>query len=206
MMQNKRLVIGVTGGVGCGKTAVCATLAEKFSAKCLIADDMAKKLMEPGGKTYQALIDAFGKDIVKKEDASIDRELLAERVFKGGGSTETINRIVHPIVIDQIRTEIADFRSKENSGQDSFLVIESALLLDTDLPALCDRIWYVFAPEGTRIERLIASRGYSEEKCRAIMQKQRSVRAFFEAATDVIPTGHGFAATEKRILTSIRDL
>lgn len=208
MMQNKKIVIGVTGGVGSGKTAVCTTLAEECNAKLLVADDMANQLMEPGGRTYQALIDAFGADIVRKEDATIDRKLLAERVFENGGTTETINKIVHPIVIDQIKTEIAAFRNSKPNAADTpdFLVIEAALLLETDIPKLCDHMWYVFAPEDTRIERLIGSRGYSEEKCRAIMAKQRSVGDFFNAATAVIPTGYGFDVTRDRvrqILTSI---
>ena len=129
-------------------------------------------------------------------------------MFENGGSTETINKIVHPIVIDQIKTEIEAFRNSAPTVEDTpdFLVIEAALLLETDIPDLCNHMWYVFAPEDTRIDRLIASRGYSVEKCRAIMAKQRSVGDFFQAATEVIPTGYGFDVTRERvrqILTSI---
>lgn len=208
MMQNKKIVIGVTGGVGSGKTAVCTTVAEETNAKLLIADDMANQLMEPGGLTYRVLIDAFGPDIVRKENGCIDRKLLADRVFADGGSTETINKIVHPIVIDQIKKEIAAFRysTEDNDNTPAFLVIEAALLLDTDIPALCDHMWYVFAPERIRIERLIESRGYSVEKCRAIMRQQRNEREFFEAATEVIPTGYGFRVTAERIRRIIASL
>ena len=208
MMQNKKIVIGVTGGVGSGKTAVCNTLAEEVNAKLLIADDMANQLMLPGGLTYHALIDAFGKDIVRKEDGYIDRKLLADRVFASGGSTETINKIVHPIVIDQIKKEIAAFRysTEDNDNTSEFLVIEAALLLDTDIPELCDRMWYVFAPESVRISRLVESRGYSVEKCHAIIDKQRSTGEFFAAATDVIPTGYGFKVTAERIRQLIAEL
>ena len=111
-------------------------------------------------------------------------------------------------MIDQIKTEIEAFRNSAPNAADTpdFLVIEAALLLETDIPELCDHMWYVFAPEDTRIERLIGSRGYSVEKCRAIMAKQRSVGDFFQAATAVIPTGYGFDVTRARvrqILTSI---
>lgn len=208
MMQNKKIVIGVTGGVGSGKTAVCNTIAEEVNAKLLIADDMANQLMLPGGLTYHALIEAFGRDIVRKDDGFIDRKILAERVFANGGSTETINKIVHPIVIDQIKKEIAAFRyqTEDSDNPTEFLVIEAALLLDTDIPELCDRMWYVFAPESVRIARLVESRGYSEEKCRAIIDKQRSTGEFFAAATDVIPTGYGFRVTADRIRALIAEL
>ena len=195
-------IIGVTGGVGCGKSPVLNTLREEYGAEVIEADAVARALMEPGQSAYEAVVRTFGVEILSEElwtTASarvpftsaadsraalppIDRAKLAAIVFADPGKRELLNSLTHPAVEQEVRR-----RMQESAAE--IIVYESAIPAEAKMRALCGEIWYVYAPQEVRIRRLMASRGYSREKCLSVMASQLSEEAFRELSDHVIDNG-----------------
>lgn len=156
-------VISITGGVGSGKSEVLRILKEEFGADVIIADKVAHQLMEPGKKGYNRVLDAFGNSFLNA-DGSIDRQKMAELIFKDRESIEKMNSIIHPMAWSEIEHAIAH--------SDKEIVVVEAALFDEEHNHMFDEIWYVFTNRENRIRRLMESRGYSKEKCLEIMANQ----------------------------------
>ena len=137
------MVIGVTGGVGCGKSAVLKILNEKFGCYIIESDKAGHLVMQNGMKAYGQIVREFGEDILDSE-RKIDRAKLAGIVFADREKLEKLNRIVHPAVRKCIVNEIARMK-EEDAG--TVIVVESALLLEEHYEQFCDEVWYVYAPE-----------------------------------------------------------
>lgn len=167
-------VLGITGGVGSGKTTVLDYLGRTYGARIIQADKAAHFLQEPGQNCYDKITEAFGNGILNR-DQTINREKLSEIVFQDPENLEKLNRLVHPAVKEYIVTEIE--REKKRK-QAPFLVIEAALLIEDRYDVICDEIWYIFAPEEVRIQRLCSFRGYTRERAKAIMKNQLAEEAF----------------------------
>lgn len=159
-------VIGLTGGVGSGKTEAAHMLARIADAEILLADKLGHLAMEKDTKGYQQIVQCFGTSILE-EQGNICRERLANIVFGKKEELEKLNGIVHPIVKEYLQTYIAD--RKEQRG---YIILESAIMFETACDALCDEIWYISVPVDIRKERLQQSRGYSKQKSESIMQQQ----------------------------------
>lgn len=190
--MGRLIVLGITGGVGVGKSTVLAYLKQRYNAVIIMADIVAKTLMEPGGETYEEILKQFGSDLAG-EDGQINKELLARRIFEQGYGTSKINELVHPMVIRQISKKIEQQRLEaevDPSDMLHLLVVEAALLFEGHADVLCDKIWYIHADSEVRIKRLMESRGYSREKCLAIMENQMSHDEFAERC-DVILDNNG---------------
>ena len=168
------MVIGVTGGVGCGKSAVLKILNEKFGCYIIESDKAGHLVMQNGMKAYGQIVREFGEDILDSE-RKIDRAKLAGIVFADREKLEKLNRIVHPAVRKCIVNEIARMK-EEDAG--TVIVVESALLLEEHYEQFCDEVWYVYAPEEVRRKRLMQDRGYSEEKVEQIFASQLSEEEF----------------------------
>lgn len=175
-------VIGITGGVGTGKSLVVALAEEKFYVKAVKADEVGHLAMEPGEASYHQIVTLFGTGILK-EDQTIDRKKLAEIVFSDESRLEALNGIIHPFVRHYIENSIAEERQK---GECRYFIIEAAILLETGYQAICDEIWVVTAKEELRRQRLKESRGYSEEKITAIMKEQMPEEEFLKYADQMI--------------------
>lgn len=167
-------VIGITGGVGSGKSEVLRLLKEEFGARLLMADDIAHEVMAPGGEASRKIEEAFGTEYLKP-DKSVDRQKMAALIFKDAAALETMNSIVHPAVWRRIEEGIRTAPEK--------LVAVEAALFDEEHNRMFDEVWYVFTSEENRISRLMASRGYTREKCLDIMGNQKS-EAEFQAMAD----------------------
>jgi len=174
-MQNK--IIGITGGVGSGKSVVLNYLKEKYQAVIIEADRLAEKLMEPGEMVYLAVVEAFSEEILDAETKKIDRKKMAEIVFHDSEKLEELNSIVHPLVKKAILQSISTW---EKGGRKQPFVIEAALLIQDGYKKICDEIWYIHVSKEVRITRLISSRGYSREKCLSIMENQPGDEYFTE--------------------------
>ena len=181
-------VIGVTGGVGAGKSTVLNILEEKGA--CVIqADQIGHLLMEPGGRCYDEVVTLFGESVVKS-DKTIDRKQVSDVVFHVAEKREALEKIIHPAVKQYILEKL---ESEREAGR-SLAVVEAALLLDDNYQAFCDEVWYIRTDEKVRIDRLIKDRGYSEEKARNIIASQRSDEEFL-AASDVVIDNSGDLAS-----------
>ena len=187
------MILGVTGGIGAGKSTVLKILQQEYDAKLILADDVAKQLMQPGEANYTNIVNAFGKGILK-EDKTIDTALLASRVFANPLETLQLNAITHPNVRVRIEWMVKSIR---DVNPDELIVIEAALLSEGHLSALCDEIWYVYADEQTRINRLMQQRGYSYERCCQTMARQKSDEQFRAEATAVIDNSADIENTRK---------
>ena len=179
-------IIGITGGVGAGKSAILAYLKEQHGAIVIEADKVGHLLMAPGGACYEKIIEAFGDGLIK-EDQSIDRGKLGAIVFADEKRLECLNQIVHPEVKQWIRNEIKKERIK---GETELFVIEAALLIEDHYDEICDELWYIHTSEEIRRKRLKESRGYSEEKIVGIMANQLSPEQF-QAVCQVVIDNSG---------------
>ncbi len=172
--EEKMKVLGITGGVGAGKSTVLTYMKEAYQARVLLADQIGRDLQQPGQLCYEKMLDLFG-DSVKLPDGTLDRTQIAQIVFADKQLLQKLNEIIHPAVRAEIERQI---RKTEKENAAPFVVIEAALLIDAGYEVLCDEIWYVRAEEETRIRRLMKSRGYSEKKVRSIMASQLSDEEF----------------------------
>ena len=184
-------VIGITGGVGSGKSRVLALLEEEFGATVILADEVARQLEEPGQPGLTRLMEYFGREILG-EDGHLDRARLAARIFEDPEALEAVNRMIHPLVWQAIRDRIAAVAAPlegEQTALPSLVAIESALF-DSRTRSLCQEMWLIDTSDENRISRLMAGRGYSREKCLSIIRNQRS-REEFLAFCDVVIDNNG---------------
>ena len=192
-------VIGITGGVGAGKSTVVDILRKHFETEYLHCDAIAHEIMEQGGSAYSELLTLFGKDITNP-DGSLNRSRLYEVAFLGG-RVEELNACVHPKVRTYVEDKIASLKS---SGFSGMVLIEAALLIEAGYKAICDELWYVYAPESLRRERLRANRGYDDARVDAIMAKQASEELFFSESDFVLRNDSSAEECEAHILEQVR--
>lgn len=167
-------VIGITGGVGCGKSTVMELLEKNFNAYIIKADDVGKSVLNKGTKGYEQFIVLFGEELLD-EQGEIDRNRLAQVVFHNPNKLMVLNSIVHPLVKKTIVEEMTRIKCL---GSYDYFFIEAALLLEDHYEVFCDEIWYIYADEDSRRKRLAVSRGYTDDKTDSIMKNQLSEEEF----------------------------
>ena len=158
-------VIGLTGGVGAGKSRILDILQTEYGAEIIVADQVAHELMEPGHEGYEMVVRALGNSFLKP-DGTIDRPLLSALIFHDQNALETMNGIIHPMVWKTIKDKIC-------SSQADLIVVESAIM-GREQDDIYDEMWYVYTSEENRIRRLKENRGYSRERSLIIMKNQLS--------------------------------
>ncbi len=186
--------IGITGGVGAGKSAVLEYLKNKYQAYLIVADELAKELEEPGGVCYDELVMEFGKRILS-EDGKIDKKAFAELIFSDSKALSKVNAIVHPAVKREILKRMEDQRE---SGTKLF-VLEAALLIEEGYDRILDELWYIYAPEEVRRERLRTTRGYPDEKIDAIILSQKSEEEFRLVCRYTVDNGGTLAEMQMQV-------
>lgn len=183
MKRNKPFrVIGITGGVGAGKSVVLNYLKENYPCEILVADDIGNEVKMPGGRCYEAFIELVGEDIVLG-DGTIDRAKAAEKIFADDALLDEVNALIHPAVKDEVRERTVKAREE---GKVGFVFIEAALLIEAGYLPELDELWYVCAGEKLRAKRLKEARGYSEERIEGIMEQQLTEEEFRKHAHRVI--------------------
>lgn len=175
-------VIGITGGVGAGKSEVLNFLLEHYNCRVIMADRVAHQLEEPGGKCFEPLTGLLGTDILTPE-GKIDRQKMAVRIFGDAAILEQVNGIVHPAVKEYLLEQIAQERV---AGKFDYLFIEAALLIEEGYIGIVDEMWYVHADVSIRRQRLKQTRGYSDDKIDSILAKQLPEEAFYKYCRVVI--------------------
>jgi dephospho-CoA kinase len=163
------LTIGLTGGIGSGKSTVARVLGE-FGAPILDADKVAHTTYAPGGPAYDAVVAAFGADIVAP-DRTIDRRKLGAIVFGNPGQLNKLTSIVWPATFDAIRRNVAELRA---SGARLPIVVEAAILIEANWQPLFDEIWLVRAPREQVISRVEIQRGAKPSETEARIRAQLS--------------------------------
>lgn len=173
--------VGITGGIGSGKSTVCEMLAGRGVA-VYTADERAKALMATDAALRSSIIEAFGSDAYTAE--GLNRGFLAANVFASPEALARLNGLVHPAVM-------ADFEAWAEQQEGDYVVLESAILFEAALDDRVDVSVAVMAPEALRLERAMARDGASEEQIRARMRNQlsdeeRNVRAKFTIVNIVL--------------------
>ena len=187
-------IIGVTGGVGAGKTEILNYLSSKYNAKVLVLDEIARELQAPGGAIYEAMLEMGGGD-VRAEDGTLDRRLFAEKMFRDPELRQKVNGMVHPAVKEAVKERL---RICEETGC-ALCVIEAALLIEGNYKEICDELWYIYSSEERRRERLKETRGYTDRLIDRIFKSQLSEDDYRRGCDVVIDNDGEFTATIARI-------
>lgn len=175
-------VIGITGGVGAGKSRILTYLKEHTKCRIIMADQVAHELEKPGMACYEKLLALLGEDILA-ENGEIHKALFAARIFARKELLAQVNEIVHPAVKEYILHAIEEERE---NGQSDYLFIEAALLIEDGYEEIVDEMWYIHTDEQVRRARLKSSRGYTDEKIDGIMRGQLSEEEFYRHCPVVI--------------------
>jgi len=176
------LRIGLTGGIGAGKSSVARMLAER-GAVVIDADQISRELVEPGAPALEALVAEFGQEILQP-DGTLSRAQLAAIAFRDGGATQRLNAIMHPRIRDEAERRIAEH------PEAAVVVYDMPLLVETGQQDLVDIVLVVDVPEETQVERAVEFRGLDRDDVQRRMgvQASRSERA---AVADVTISNDG---------------
>ncbi len=175
--------IGITGGVGAGKSLIMSYLEKKPRTAVLYSDLFAGELEQPGQACYQLIRKAFPDPALYNEDGTMNRQAFGALVFSSPAALDTLNSIVHPAVREAI---LSDVEEKKESRDIDYYFLEAALLIEGGYDRICDELWVVTASTETRRKRLSESRGYSDEKIDSILSRQESDEVFLSRADRVI--------------------
>jgi dephospho-CoA kinase len=154
------LLVGLTGGLGAGKTTVARLLAER-GAVVVDADELARKALDPGTSGYEQVCDLFGRDILDHA-GRIDRRELAARIFADEGKRRALESITHPEVFRLLAETVEAHR-----GTDAVVVFDAPLIIETGFHQAVDVLVVVTAPQEAQVERGFRERGMSGSEARA---------------------------------------
>lgn len=189
------IVIGITGGVGAGKTQVLSYIETHYSCRIIRADEAAHLLEQRGQPCYGKLVGLLGENILDAA-GNIDKNKMAGAIFRDKQLLSQVNAIVHPEVKKYILQEIAYEREK---GEADYFFIEAALLIEERYDLIADELWYIYADEEVRRQRLMRERHYSAEKADSIMKKQLSEAEFRKHCKHCISNNGDLEETYKQI-------
>ena len=192
--------IGITGGVGAGKSEILSYLGKKTGVRVMLADEIAHELMEAGTDCYKCLRQTFNDEDIWNSDGSFNREKLAKVIFSDKLKRDIMNSIVHPAVKEYV---IRQQKYEKERGELSLLVLEAALLIEEHYDKICDELWYIYTSEENRRDRLKASRGYSDEKIDNIFKSQLSEEEYRKYCAVVIDNNGSVEAAFEQIAKAL---
>lgn len=168
------IFIGITGGIGAGKSEIISYIEKHYNAASLIADDIAKKLIQKNMDLYYKIVEEFG-NIILDSEGNIDKKILAKIIFSDNKLRLKINSFIHPSVKKEV---IKQYEKYKKENKIDFLFVEAALLIEDNYDKICDEIWYIYVSKENRRKRLKESRHYSDEKIDMIFASQLSEEEF----------------------------
>ena len=187
-------IIGITGGVGAGKSEIIEYLAKNYDAQIAKTDDIGHLGLKQTSVCYASIIDLLGSDIIKA-DGELNRAKISAIVHADKEKLADLDAILHPFVKQYIIKMI----SKAKEVGKEYFFIEAALLLEDNYDQICDEIWYVYADCDIRRTRLMESRNYSETKVQQIMANQLTEAEFRSRCDLVIDNSSDWAKTTQQI-------
>jgi|AGTN01.2.fsa_nt_gi dephospho-CoA kinase len=185
----KRMLIGVTGGIGSGKSTVSAYLRRR-GEQVICADEVAWEITRPGGRGALAVRAAFG-DAYFLPDGSLDRAKLARQVFGEPGELKRLNELLHPLILDSIRDQASKMPGR--------VFIDAALLVETGMYEDTDSVWVVTADRETRIRRVMSRDGATREAVEKRILNQTDDAQRMKYAHEVIDNSASLEALYHRI-------
>ena len=187
-------VIGLTGGIGSGKSTVSQFLAE-LGAIIVDADKVGHEALKPGSEVWQQVVNEFGESIVVSSGA-IDRAKLGELVFGNSEARERLNRIMHPSMYNMVKAQLEEYRRKGVK----VVVLEAPLLLESGWTSLVNEVWVTVAPEATVLKRLRERSGLSEQEARARIHSQLPTEERMRHADVIIDTDGSLDELKEKVL------
>lgn len=175
------LVLGITGGVGAGKSRILEILKQEYGARIIQADQVAAALEAPGEPGLLALTELFGTEILDR-DGSLDRKAFARRIFTDEKALDMVNQVIHPMTWKKIQEMLEQ--------EPCPVTAVEAALFNEESRSLCRHLVFIDTSEENRILRLMEGRGYSWEKCLDIMKNQPD-RAYFLQLSDYVIDNNG---------------
>lgn len=175
------LVLGITGGVGAGKSRILEILKQEYGARIIQADQVAAALEAPGEPGLLALTELFGTEILDR-DGSLDRKAFARRIFTDEKALDMVNQVIHPMAWKKIQEMLEQ--------EPCPVTAVEAALFNEESRSLCRHLVFIDTSEENRILRLMEGRGYSREKCLDIMKNQPD-RAYFLQLSDYVIDNNG---------------
>lgn len=197
MRQNngKMRLIGITGGIGAGKTEILAYIRKHYKCQIYLADEVAHLVKEPGQRAYMQLTELLGAEVLA-ENGQIDKQKMAEKIFSDAALLKAVNGIIHPAVREYLLEAV---KQAENAGETELFFIEAALLIETGYKNIVDELWYIYADRRVREKRLAENRGYSEQKIADIMDKQLADQVFRRECDFIIDNSGTLTAAYEQI-------
>jgi len=187
------LRLGLTGGIGSGKSTVARMLAER-GAVIIDADAISRELVEPGEPALDRLVEEFGTGILR-EDGSLNRGALARVAFDDAAAAARLNQIMHPAIREESERRIADAVRRGAT----VVVYDMPLLVETGQQEVVDRVIVVDVPEAVQIQRAVGSRGLDEADVRRRIALQASREERLGCADGVIDNSGDVAETERQV-------
>ena len=193
--SSEMLVLGLTGGIACGKSTISLTLKE-LGAVIVDGDVLSRELTAANGPALPDIRRAFG-DSVFQQDGSLNRRALGSVVFADDKARETLDSIMQPLLLTLILRDIEDARA---SGA-AVCVLDMPLLYEKGLERLCDRVWCACIPRETQLERLMQRDGFTLEEAENRLRSQLPADAKAARADVVIDTSGPMDYTKERVIS-----
>lgn len=185
------LVVGITGGIGSGKTTV-ANVFSALGVPVIDTDQLARELVEPGQPALDEIIAVFGKKCITA-DGQLKRAYIRKQIYSDAGLKHQLEAILHPKIRQRIRTLLAEVRAP-------YCIVVIPLLLETAQTDLVDRVLVVDTSEKEQLARVAARDGLSDNTIMAIMQTQADRNTRLQAADDIIVNDRDLESLTERIL------
>jgi len=202
--MTKPYLIGLTGGIACGKSTVLAMLAA-LGARSIDADRATHRVQQPGTPTYQQIVAAFGPAILSSPGGPIDRRKLGALVFGDPQLLRRLEQIVHPAVRAEINAfldavgKAGGYSTRLRPIERPVAVIDAIKLLESGWAKQCDQVWVVTCPEDQQLDRLMHTRGMSEADARQRIAAQAPQASRLAQATVVIDNSGSQAHTRAQV-------
>jgi len=187
---NQRLVIGVTGNIACGKSAV-VTILRDLGAEAIDADAVYHMLIVQGSRLWQRITERFGSDVLSPT-GEIDRIALGRIVFRDAAALQELEQLTHAEVVGEIRRRLASMTA-------SVIAIDAVKLIESGLADACDEVWLVICERNQQIERLIARNHLSLDDAMARVAAQSSLDDKLGLAQVVIENSGAIATTRRQV-------
>lgn len=192
-------IIGLTGGISCGKSAVAETLRRYFGAVTLDIDKITRWLLQPGGELFDVYVRHFGKKILT-EDGTLDRKLIGEIIFNDVNERQWINSVAHPILLQKAR----DFLVECSQIGARLVVLEVPLLFEAGWEFLFDEIWAVYTRRDLQFYRLMVRDNLTEEQAMARINAQMPLSEICARADVKIFNIGGYKKIRQRVTKALR--
>ena len=177
-------IIGITGGIGGGKSSILNFISAHYIAEIYYADEIARELELPGTMVYDRLVSIFGNEILENDfDHAIDKKKFAHAIYSDKDSLEKANMIIHPAVENYLNEKM---RAAVKQHETELFFVEAALLIENGYNDIGDEMRYIYADDETSIERLMKDRGYTRKKAISIMESQLSDKDFRDNSDVII--------------------